>query len=122
MHADMTSHLHHEAANTDSLTTLHAVLDDAAQGVFQGKSCGRARCPACRCPATVACYDVVRARAYVGQAGIEIYADDVACAHGAALGELDADALSFYAVAGLMKLPRVTCHSGFLWRPGTHRK
>ena len=121
MHADMTSHLHHETANTDSLTTLHAVLDDAAQGVFQGKVV------VARDAQHVDAQQQSRAmmlseRAHMSaKPELEIYADDVACAHGAALGELDADALFFLRSRGIDEAAaRHMLISGFLAAPLTH--
>lgn len=121
MHADMTSHLHHETANTDSLTTLHAVLDDAAQGVFQGKVV------VARDAQHVDAQQQSRAmmlseRAHMSaKPELEIYADDVACAHGAALGELDADALFFLRSRGIDEATaRHMLISGFLAAPLAH--
>ena len=121
MHADMTSHLHHETANTDSLTTLHAVLDDAAQGVFQGKVV------VARDAQHVDAQQQSRAmmlseRAHMSaKPELEIYADNVACAHGAALGELDADALFFLRSRGIDEAAaRHMLISGFLAAPLAH--
>ena len=121
MHADMTSHLHHETANTDSLTTLHAVLDEAAQGVFQGKVV------VARDAQHVDAQQQSRAmmlseRAHMSaKPELEIYADDVACAHGAALGELDADALFFLRSRGIDEAAaRHMLISGFLTVPLAH--
>ena len=121
MHADMTSQLHHETANTDSLTTLHAVLDDAAQGVFQGKVV------VARDAQHVDAQQQSRAmmlseRAHMSaKPELEIYADDVACAHGAALGELDADALFFLRSRGIDEAAaRHMLISGFLAAPLAH--
>ena len=52
---------------------------------------------------------------------LEIYADDVACAHGAALGELDADALFFLRSRGIDEAAaRHMLISGFLAAPLAH--
>ena len=113
--------LHHETANTDSLTTLHAVLDDAAQGVFQGKVV------VARDAQHVDAQQQSRAmmlseRAHMSaKPELEIYADDVACAHGAALGELDADALFFLRSRGIDEAAaRHMLISGFLAAPLAH--
>ncbi|HCD17395.1 MAG: SufD family Fe-S cluster assembly protein [Rhizobiales bacterium TMED83] len=121
LHADMTSHLHHETANTDSLTTLHAVLDDTAQGVFQGKVV------VARDAQHVDAQQQSRAMMLSEHAHmsakpeLEIYADDVACAHGAALGELDGDALFFLRSRGIDEAAaRHMLISGFLAAPLAH--
>ena len=40
---------------------------------------------------------------------LEIFADDVKCAHGAAVGDLDADSLFYLRARGIPKAKRATC-------------
>ncbi len=100
-HADITAQIEHCVADTTSETKGFYVLDGAARGVFQGK--------------IVVARDAqhidgqMQARAIMLSDGaemdakpeLEIYADDVVCAHGTAIGELDADALFFLRARGI---------------------
>ena len=45
----------------------------------------------------------LRRRRYVGQAGAEIFADDVACGHGAACAKLDASQIFYMELRGIPK-------------------
>jgi Fe-S cluster assembly protein SufD len=100
-HADFTYVIDHAAADTSSNTTAYNVLDSEARGVFQGKVIVR--------PDAQHVEAEMQARAMMLGAGaemdakpeLEIYADDVACAHGSAIGELDRDALFFLRARGL---------------------
>jgi Fe-S cluster assembly protein SufD len=95
-HADITTVVTHEGVDgtTDQLTK--GVVDDQARGVFQGRivvSPGADRTDARMGHHALILSD----RAEVdGKPELEIYADDVACAHGNTVGALDEEAL-FYA-------------------------
>ena len=95
-HADITTIVNHQGVDgtTDQLTK--GVVDDQARGVFQGRivvSPGADRTDARMGHHALILSD----RAEVdGKPELEIYADDVACAHGNTVGALDEDAL-FYA-------------------------
>ena len=112
----MTSQLHHETANTDSLTTLHAVLDDAAQGVFQGKVV------VARDAQHVDAQQQSRAmmlseRAHMSaKPELEIYADDVAGRMARRWVNWTLMRCSFCAVAELMRRLRATCSFPDFWR------
>jgi len=95
-HADLTTIVTHAGVGgtTDQLTK--GVVDDQARGVFQGRivvSPGADQTDARMGHHALILSD----RAEVdGKPELEIYADDVACAHGNTVGALDDDAL-FYA-------------------------
>ena len=100
-HNDVTYTIEHQAADTHSHTTSHQALADAARGVFQGKVIVQ------RDAQRVDAQMQARAMMLSSEAEInakpelEIYADDVACAHGTAIGEIDADALFFLRARGI---------------------
>lgn len=94
-HGDTTSRIEHSVPNTSASETYKGALDDQARGVFQGmilverdaqKTDGR------MLNKTLLLSD--KAEIDV-KPELEIYADDVQCAHGATAGELD-DAALFY--------------------------
>jgi Fe-S cluster assembly protein SufD len=100
-HADVTSFVGHEAVNGRTRQLHKSVLNDRARGVFQGKfhvARGAQKTDA-----------QMQARALLLSEGaeinhkpeLEIYADDVQCAHGATAGALDADALFYLRQRGL---------------------
>jgi Fe-S cluster assembly protein SufD len=95
-HADITTVVTHTGIDgaTDQLTK--GVVDDQARGIFQGRivvSPGADRTDARMGHHALILSD----RAEVdGKPELEIYADDVACAHGNTVGALDEEAM-FYA-------------------------
>jgi Fe-S cluster assembly protein SufD len=95
-HADLTTVVTHEGVDglTEQLTK--GVVRDQARGVFQGRIVVREG--ADRTDAKMGHHALVLSdRAEVdAKPELEIYADDVACAHGNTVGALDEDAL-FYA-------------------------
>jgi Fe-S cluster assembly protein SufD len=95
-HADITTVVTHEGLDgaTDQLTK--GVVDDQARGVFQGRivvSPGADRTDARMGHHALILSDHAEVD---GKPELEIYADDVACAHGNTVGALDEEAL-FYA-------------------------
>jgi Fe-S cluster assembly protein SufD len=95
-HADITTVVTHAGVDgaTDQLTK--GVVDDQARGIFQGRIVVAPG--ADRTDARMGHHALILSdRAEVdAKPELEIYADDVACAHGATVGALDEDAL-FYA-------------------------
>jgi Fe-S cluster assembly protein SufD len=100
-HSDVTYVIDHQSCDTQSHTSSHQALGDRARGVFQGKVIVQR--DAQRVDAQM------QARAMMLSEGaemdakpeLEIYADDVVCAHGTAIGEIDAEALFFLRSRGL---------------------
>ncbi|RTL79425.1 MAG: Fe-S cluster assembly protein SufD [Hyphomicrobiales bacterium] len=97
-HADATLFLEHAAERSESKALFKSVLDDASQAVFQGKILVR--------PGAQKTDARMMARALLlsecAQANckpeLEIFADDVQCAHGSTVGALDEN-LVFYLMA-----------------------
>jgi Fe-S cluster assembly protein SufD len=100
-HIDMTGQLHHLAAGSTSDTRAHYALSGAARGVFQGQV------KVARDAQQVDAQMQTRALMLSENAEmdakpeLEIYADDVVCAHGSAIGALDAAALFFLRARGI---------------------
>ncbi|HZH09789.1 MAG TPA: Fe-S cluster assembly protein SufD [Microvirga sp.] len=102
-HGDSTLVVEHNALHCESRELFKTVIDDEATGVFQGKiivphhaqkTDGR----------------MMSAALLLGDGGsmnnkpeLEIFADDVQCAHGATCGQLDEDLLFYLMARGLPK-------------------
>ncbi|MEX0758931.1 MAG: SufD family Fe-S cluster assembly protein, partial [Tistlia sp.] len=100
-HGDTTTRIEHRVPNTSASETYKGALDDAARAVFQGmilverdaqKTDGR------MLNKTLLLSDKAEIDS---KPELEIYADDVQCAHGATAGEIDADALFYLRSRGL---------------------
>jgi len=100
-HADLTTELRHEVGDTVSRETIRQVLDDQARAVFQGRivvtpgaggSDGRLGSKA------LLLSDKAESDA---KPELEIFADDVQCAHGATVGDIDTDALFYLRSRGI---------------------
>lgn len=97
-HADATIFLDHGSHHSESKALFKSVLDDMSQAVFQGKIVVR--------PGSQKVDARMMARALLLSEGaqanckpeLEIFADDVQCAHGSTVGALDAN-LIFYLMA-----------------------
>jgi Fe-S cluster assembly protein SufD len=100
-HSDVTTHVIHRHGDTNSTQLFKHVAGGQAQAVYQGK-------------VTVAkgangSDSVQTAKALLLGEGaeadlkpeLEIFADDVKCAHGAAVGDLDADSLFYLRARGI---------------------
>ncbi|MFA4995327.1 MAG: Fe-S cluster assembly protein SufD [Bdellovibrionales bacterium] len=114
-HSDTTTHVTHQVPRCTSRQSYKTVLSDKSRGVFQGKI-------------TVAQdaqksdgYQLSRALLLSDQAEmdakpeLEIFADDVKCSHGSAIGDLDENALFYLRSRGLPeKQARALLIEGFL--------
>lgn len=100
-HADTTTHIIHAAPFGSSRETYKSVVAGKARGVFQGNVTVEKH--AQKTDAQQLC----RALLLSDQAEVDakpelrIYADDVKCSHGAAIGALDADMLFYLRARGL---------------------
>ncbi len=100
-HQDVTSVIAHNVADTSSETQIRSLVDEAARAVFQGKVV------VARDAQRVDAQQQSRALLLAENAEmnvkpeLEIYADDVACAHGSTVGALDKDALFFLRSRGI---------------------
>ena len=100
-HADFTYVIDHVAADTSSDTSAYNVLGDKARGVFQGKVIVRPDAQRVEAEMQTRAMMLSEGAEMDAKPELEIYADDVACAHGSAIGELDRDALFFLRSRGL---------------------
>ena len=102
-HADTTIRVTHAAPNCASRQIYRSVLDGKSRGVFQGKIL------VAKDAQKTDGYQLSRALLLSDQAEIdakpelEIYADDVKCSHGSAVGDLDEDALFYLRSRGLLE-------------------
>lgn len=102
-HADSTLVVDHAVPECQSREFFAHVLDDESTGVFQGKIIVR--------PGAQQTDGKMMSRAIVLEDGatmnnkpeLEIFADDVACGHGATVGALDEDLLFYLRARGLPK-------------------
>jgi Fe-S cluster assembly protein SufD len=100
-HADTRLELRHEAGHADSQTTWRAIADGRSRAVFTGRI---AVAPgADGTDARLGCKSLLgSAQAEVDATPVlEILADDVKCAHGATVGQLDPDAMFYLRSRGL---------------------
>lgn len=94
-HADTTLVVEHDALNGESRELFKTVVDDEARGVFQGKIIVKPH--AQKTDGRMASNALLLGEhaSMHGKPELEIFADDVQCAHGATVGALD-DGLLFY--------------------------
>ena len=114
-HIDVTTRLNHLSPDTTSETVARTILDDEACGIFQGKVIVHE--DAQRVEATQKSDALMlSADAMMNvKPELEIYADDVACAHGSAIGEIDHEALFFLRSRGISEeASRIMLVEGFV--------
>ena len=97
-HCDVTMMLDHAAPHTGSTEIIRNVITDRARGVFQGQI--RVAKEAQKTDAKMACNTLLLSDEadFSTKPELEIFADDVACGHGATVTEIDRDHL-FYLMA-----------------------
>jgi Fe-S cluster assembly protein SufD len=102
-HADTTLDVVHRGLGCEGRESFRYILDDAAVGVFQGrirvekqaqKTDGKMMSRALLLSDDVAMYN---------KPELEIFADDVACGHGATVGSLDEDQLFYLQARGIKR-------------------
>ena len=100
-HADLTSSVTHSGPQGQTVQLTRGVVDDQARAVFQGRITVEAGADGT--DARMAHNALILSdRAEVdARPELEIYADDVACAHGATVGALDAELLFYMRQRGL---------------------
>lgn len=103
-HADLTTIVTHEGFDGTTSQLTKGVVRDQARGVFQGRIVVAEG--ADRTDARMGHHALILSdRAEVdAKPELEIYADDVACAHGATVGALDEDALFYARQRGMPEL------------------
>jgi Fe-S cluster assembly protein SufD len=114
-HADHTTVIRHQAPHTTSRELFKGALDDQARGVFQGciyVAKGADGADGHMTNKTLLLSD----RAEIdSKPQLEIYADDVKCAHGATAGELEEEALFYMRARGIPETQaRAMLVEGFL--------
>lgn len=100
-HGDVTSHVTHNAERCVTRQIHKAALKDRARGVFQGKflvARGAQGTDAQMRASALLLSDMAEAD---HKPELEIYADNVECAHGSTVGALDEDALFYIKSRGL---------------------
>ena len=100
-HQDITTFMDHAVANCTSNQIIRGVLDDTARGVYQGKV--HVAPDAQKTDGQQMSRALLLSRKAEADAKpeLEIYADDVICAHGATVGELDAAQLFYLTSRGI---------------------
>ena len=100
-HSDITLKVDHRVPNCNSKEQYRTVLDGRAEGVFQGKI--YVRQPAQKSDAQMMSQALLLSEdaAFFNKPELEIYADDVICAHGATCGELDEELLFYLRARGI---------------------
>jgi Fe-S cluster assembly protein SufD len=101
LHSDSTTHVLHDTTDSTSNQHCRMILDDSAKGVFQGKT--TVARDAQRTDGHQLNKNLLLSRSAVvhSKPELEIYADDVKCAHGATTGELDDKALFYMQSRGI---------------------
>ena len=100
-HVDVTTSLYHEVPETVSTEIFRNVVTDQGRGVFQGEI--RVAQIAQKTDARMACNTLLLSdeAEFSAKPELEIFADDVQCAHGNALGAIDETALFYMRQRGL---------------------
>ena len=100
-HADVTTHVTHAVGHTQSTQLFKNVVGGHGQAVYQGKvTVAKGADGADSRQTAKALLLGERAEADL-KPELEIFADDVKCAHGAAVGDLDADSLFYLRARGI---------------------
>ncbi|MHB2265346.1 Fe-S cluster assembly protein SufD [Aliihoeflea sp. PC F10.4] len=114
-HCDVTMVLDHAAPHTTSTEIIRNVITDKAHGVFQGQI--RVDRLAQKTDAKMACNTLLLSDdgEFSTKPELEIFADDVACGHGATVTEIDGDHLFYLMARGVEeKLARGLLVKAFL--------
>lgn len=100
-HCDVTLTLDHLVANTTSTETVRNVVTGRGQGVFQGQI--RVAQVAQKTDARMACNTLLLSDegSFSTKPELEIFADDVVCAHGATVAEIEQDHLFYLMARGI---------------------
>ncbi len=100
-HVDHTLVVEHDALRGESRETFKTIVDDEARGVFQGKIIVKPH--AQKTDGRMASNALLLGEnaSMHGKPELEIFADDVQCAHGATVGALDDDLLFYLMSRGI---------------------
>lgn len=100
-HADLTSHVRHAAPHCTTRQTIKGVARKGGKGVFQGKFLVERAGQKTDADMQHAALLLDEGAEINAKPELEIYADDVACAHGNSIGALDAAALFYIRQRGV---------------------
>ena len=100
-HHDITSNMAHNQGHCHSSQIIRGVLDDSARGVFQGKVYVAPDAQKTDGNQMSRALLLSRKAEANTKPELEIYADDVLCAHGATVGELDETQLFYLTSRGI---------------------
>jgi len=100
-HTDITMDVRHECEGTSSTEILRNVVTDKARGVFQGMI--RVAQAAQKTDARMTCNSLILSdqAEFDAKPELEIFADDVACGHGATVVEINQDHLFYLMARGI---------------------
>ena len=101
LHADVTTEIHHASGQTQSTQLFKKVVGGKARGVYQGKIIVAEGANGSDSRQTAKAILLGERSEADLKPELEILADDVKCAHGAAIGDLDADSLFYLRSRGL---------------------
>ena len=103
-HADHHTHIDHAVPHTVSREQYKGILDDTSRGVFTGRVLVQK--DAQKIDSSQANHNLVLSDTAVANSRpqLEIFADDVKCAHGATIGRLDPEASFYLRSRGLTEL------------------
>ena len=102
-HIDSRITLDHAAMHTSSQARYRSILDDKARGVFNGRILVRQAAQKTNAALTNRNLLLSRGAEINTKPELEIYADDVKCAHGSTTGQLDEAALFYLLSRGIDK-------------------
>ena len=100
-HQDITTFMDHAVAECTSNQIIRGVLDDRSRGVYQGKVHVAPDAQKTDGQQMARALLLSRKAEVDATPELEIYADDVICAHGATVGELDATQLFYLTSRGI---------------------
>ncbi|MGH6828282.1 MAG: Fe-S cluster assembly protein SufD [Rhizomicrobium sp.] len=100
-HADVTTHILHQAGKTTSSQLFRQVVGSQAQAIYQGKITVAPLAGGSDSRQTAKALLLGDGAEADIKPELEILADDVKCAHGAAVGDLDADSLFYLRARGI---------------------
>ena len=100
-HQDITTYMDHAVPNCNSNQIIRGVLDDQSRGVYQGRVHVAPDAQKTDGQQMARALLLSRKAEVDAKPELEIYADDVVCAHGATVGELDATQLFYLTSRGI---------------------
>jgi len=100
-HVDNHTLIHHDAPHCQSSELYHGILDEKARGVFNGKIYVAPSAQKTDSRQTSRSLMLSNDAVIDAKPQLEIFADDVKCSHGAAVGKIDEDSLHYMRSRGI---------------------